>query len=287
MCGLVFAGGKHSLSSADMKLFQSLLMCDTFRGTDSTGVFSLFRPYNKPPFFRVTKQAMEGWDFARSEFFENSVTNKIPSTIANTAPITDYAKVVFGHNRAATVGAVNAKNAHPFTHGHITLAHNGTIRNQKLLPEHQRFQVDSENIAYAISVEGIDEVVKKLNGAYCLIWFDANNNTLNILRNDERPFHLLETGAGDWYGASEEQMLMWLATRGKSGRTVKRHFECEVGIQYVFDVSKGCELKEERKHELPRFQSAYYETGYWFGGNRHYAYSSSSSVSSSQGQNIS
>lgn len=256
MCGLVLAMGKTTLTQAEIGIFKNMLAFDQLRGDHSTGLFALFRPYNKQPFYKVNKDCMEGVDFVRSPLFVNTVGHV--SQLAGGLKSTEWAKAMFGHNRYATMGAVNARNAHPFTHGKITLAHNGTLRNQSLLPDSEKFQVDSENICYAIDKIGIDETVKLLNGAFTLIWFNSEEMTINILRNTEREFHLFETANGDWYGCSEEKMGDWLLTRGKTGKTIKRHFELTPGVQYVFDVSKGCELKEERKHELPVFRSAYY-----------------------------
>lgn len=253
MCGLVFAAGKTSLSVSDIKLFQLMLMCDTVRGDHSTGVFSYFKPYNKESFFKVRKEAMEGFDFAREEPFLDVISNRYRLPAA-TVDSVDYAKVLFGHNRYATKGAVNAKNAHPFTHGKITLAHNGTLIDQSLLPDSERFEVDSENIAYSIDKIGIDATVQKLHGAFALIWYNDEDKTVNLLRNKERDFHILETTAGDFYGTSEKDLLMWVLKRGKTGKVIKRSWELEPGVQYVFDVSSGgAVLKEERKHELPVF----------------------------------
>ncbi|MCS5737398.1 class II glutamine amidotransferase, partial [Herbiconiux daphne] len=155
------------------------------------------------------------------------------------------------------MGEVVDRNAHPFQHGSITLVHNGTLDNQSLLPDHQKFAVDSENIAYSIDKIGIEETIKKLNGKFTLVWFDAKDQTLNFIRNKDRPFHFMETSSGDWFGASEEDMLMWLSKRTK-GPTAKRHFEAEVGVQYVFEIANGVfRFKEERKHELPVFRYVY------------------------------
>lgn len=252
MCGLVLAMGKHTLTQSEIGIFRNMLAFDQLRGEHSTGLFGLFRPYNKAPFFKVNKECLEGVDFVRSPLFVNTIGHV--SQLAGGVKSTEWAKAMFGHNRYATMGAVNAVNAHPFTHGHITLAHNGTLRNQSLLPDSEKFEVDSENICYSIDKIGVAETIKRLHGAFALIWFNAAEMTINVLRNDEREFHLFETSTGDWFGCSEEKMGDWLLTRGKTGKTIKNHFECTPGVQYVFDVSNGCVLKEEVKHELPTFR---------------------------------
>lgn len=264
MCGIVLAGTKTTLTANEVGVFQKLLFCDTFRGEHSTGVYSVFKD-GKEMDLIWAKEAVPGDQFSRSPLFKE-VSEREEYTVTSTGKT--YTKsivrpsIMVGHNRYATQGAINAKNAHPFTHGHITLVHNGTLIDQGLLPDSKDFEVDSENICHSIAKIGIDETVQKLDGAFTLVWFDDNEKTLNILRNEERPFHLAETNTGEWYGASEEEMLMWILNRKKYSPTVKRHFECEVGVQYIFDAT-NMTLKEEKKHTLPTFP----KYSYW---NRSY-----------------
>lgn len=259
MCGLVFAGS-NSMGMRDVDFFEQLLYCDIVRGDHSTGVFAGYHNYGNEPFeVRIRKAAVPADIFIRRpDMWDQVKHDKKPNAngVKNSFTI-KYPKFLVGHNRYATMGEIIDANAHPFQHGAVTLVHNGTLDNQSLLPDHQRFKVDSENIAHAIDKEGIEETIKKLNGKFMLIWHDARDNTLNFLRNKDRPFHFVETSTGDWFGASEEDMIMWLCGRPK-GPTAKRHFEAEVGVQYVFDVSNGqFKFKEERKHELPTFRYVY------------------------------
>lgn len=254
------------MASRDVELFKALLYCDVFRGEHSTGVFSLFKPYNQQPSLKISKAAVPAdifirdtglWNNVSKLSYESNVSGKNPTTV------TVSPKVMVGHNRHATSGQINDQNAHPFNHGKITMVHNGTLDDQSLLPDHLSFAVDSENIAYSLDKIGVDETVQKLDGAYTLVWINTEEMTLNIIRNKERPFHLVETNGGDWFGASEEDMILWLINRKKYSPTIKRHFECEPGVQYVFDITNGMKLKEERKHELPTFHKTYsYYGGY-------------------------
>lgn len=255
MCGIVLMGCKYP-GSRDVDTFENLLFADTFRGPHSTGVHSLFQLVDKGPIITETqKKMMDGPEFIASEFWPMVSEKRVPGTTANSVFI-KRPFCMIGHNRWATKGGINDANAHPFTHGHITLVHNGTLRNQSLLPDHQKFEVDSENVAYAMSVWGVDKTIQNLNGAFTLVWHDANEQTVNIIRNSERPFHLARTAAGDWFGASEEAMLKWILLRQKTPVTISESFECEIGVQYIFDVSTGKFLpKENRKHELPTFRS--------------------------------
>lgn len=278
MCGIVFAGG-NLLTARDVEFFATLLYMDVVRGEHSTGVFAGYGFYDKSPFqVHIRKAAVPADIFLRTPSLWNEVKElKYPSPSNKTIMLSKTPKFLVGHNRYATMGEINDKNAHPFQHGAITLVHNGTLDNQSLLPDHTKFAVDSENIAHSINLIGIEETIKKLNGKFTLVWHDARDQTLNFIRNKDRPFHFAETHAGDWFGASEEDMLMWLCDRPK-GPSVKRHFEAEVGVQYVFDVSdNNFKFKEERKHELPVFRTSYQgyqgSAGYAFQGyGRGYTY---------------
>ncbi len=238
------------MTSADVSRFEKLLYCDVFRGPHSTGVFTQRRYYGKDikgPQVDICKDAVEA-----AYYLDSPEWAMCRDGVEKTAKLGNF---YVGHNRYATMGAKTAKNAHPFNHGDITLVHNGTLTQQSLLPDHRDFDVDSENICHSINKIGAAETIQKLNGAFTLVWFDSSDETLHIIRNDERPFHLAETSSGDWYGASEEDMLMWILTRGRYNPTIKRHFETEVGVEYIFDAAPGkFSLKEEVKHELPTFR---------------------------------
>lgn len=213
---------------------------------------------------KTGKAAVPGDEFIKSDIWKDVKELRTPNphnakTVFLTPP-----KFMVGHNRHATIGAINDRNAHPFTHGAITLCHNGTLIDQDLLPDAKDFEVDSENICHSINKIGAAETIQKLNGAFTLVWHNAEDKTLNIIRNDERPFHLVETVTGDWFGASEEDMILWIIKRKSTNPKIKRHFETVVGTQYIFDVSTGFSLKEEIVHQLPTFQYVYRGTStYW------------------------
>jgi len=246
MCGIVLAGGNLFATEAD--IFSNLLYADVFRGIHATGVYAKRGTEG----IVMAKDAVPSYTFLNTKAYKEVLTGK---TTANVFP-----SFIVGHNRHATRGnSDDPKGAHPFQHGKITLVHNGTLYDTSHLPEHEKFVVDSENICYSIDKIGAEATIQKLDGAFTLIWHDANDETVHIIRNSERPFHLAKAGA-DWFGASEEEMLMWILNRSKSvGKRKIEHFECEVGVEYIFDVSgvgKKFELKSQVKHTLPTFTYA-------------------------------
>lgn len=246
MCGIVFAGGV--IGAADLDIFNQMLYCDVFRGVHSTGVMAKRLADIRPGIAKAV---------GPSAPFLNSAEYKELSE--GPGKYLSPPGFLVGHNRHATKGAVTAENAHPFQHGNITLVHNGTLMDQELLPDHHKFVVDSENICYSIDKIGAAETIQKLDGAYTLIWHDNSNNTIHIIRNSERPFHLARCGQ-EWFGASEEDMLMWLLKRSKTHKSrINEHFECEVGVEYVFNMGdrvRQCVLSEQIKHTLPTFSYA-------------------------------
>lgn len=270
MCGIVFVGGT-ALSSTNLERFEQMLYADVFRGDHSTGVMAYYKPYQQDAFLKTAKKAVPSDIFLRSNLWKDIAQHRSENVnnLGVKTTSVSYPRFIVGHNRYATAGAVVDKNAHPFQCGHITLVHNGSLVNQSLLPDHEKFEVDSENVCHSIATIGIEETIKKLHGAFVLVWHDAKLNTLNFLRNDERPFYMMKTTGGDWYGASEKDMLKWIMSRKKWNPTFDKEFELEVGTQYVFDATDGLVFKEEIKHELPVFQTVY-QSRYW--GNSYQSY---------------
>lgn len=271
MCGIVLAGSSQFLSQGEVSLFEKLVYHDTIRGSHSTGVYAGYSfSYPKQDQYVIYgKTAQPGPEFLESKTWDSisSQDYKNGTTVNKRFPY-----FLVGHNRYATMGAKTAENAHPFVSGKIMLVHNGTLSNQSLLPDWKDFEVDSANICHAIDKQGIDKTLQQLDGAFTLVWYNDEEKTLNIIRNEERPFHLARTSGGSWFGASEEEMLMWIIQRddkysiAKSSPKIVEHFECEVGVQYVFDVGGGrFSLVDQIKHNLPTFTRGYYRYGSYSG----------------------
>lgn len=246
MCGIVLAGG--NLITTEIEIFNQLLYADVFRGVHATGVFAKRMQEG----IVMAKDAVPSYLFQHDDNYKKVLLGGGKTSLAPA--------FIVGHNRHATRGAASdPKGAHPFQHGNITLVHNGTLTDQSLLPDHEKFAVDSDNICYSINKIGAAATIQKLDGAFTLVWHDATDDTVHIIRNEERPFHLAKCGL-DWFGASEEDMLMWILKRNRSTKSRSlEHFECEVGVEYIFDVSgsvKRFVLKDKVKHDLPVFTYA-------------------------------
>lgn len=222
MCGLVAAFG--NLNGTSKKIFEQLLQVDVIRGKHSTGVFG--------DGGATYKKALSA-----TEFLELSKAKSI---------INDSTSMLVGHNRHATVGAVNDVNAHPFTHGNITLVHNGTLTDQDLLPDSKDFLVDSENICHAVNKLGAKAAFERTEGAYACIWYDSEADTLSVVRNTERPLWYVQVQGGPMYIGSEREMLLWILMKNKITFTgdYKDYFievpECEI----ITFKKQGTKVKE-------------------------------------------
>ena len=197
MCGIVgyiTQEGNGNGRIVREKFLKQAIIVDTLRGKDSTGVF--FKPHDH-------KAGNAGWLKALGTGFEFTHNE-------------DYRKfereaysIAVGHNRAATMGSVTTENAHPFQVGDITLVHNGTLRGTHSLPLTMHklgIKVDSHAIAHNLAEHDPEEIIPKLRGAFALVWHDGRDNTLNIIRNDERPLHLAE--------CADQKTIMFMSEAG-------------------------------------------------------------------------
>ena len=227
MCGIVGVASPTALNIQMKDFFQDLLFHDVIRGPHATGVAAIDTMHRT---LCVEKKAVPAPLFLMDkEPMENLFAFKH-----------DY-NIYIGHNRWATSGAKDDdNNAHPFIHGDIVGVHNGSLRNQKLLADSEKFVVDSDNLFYHLDEHGLDDTVSKTNGAYALVWYNKEDNSLNFLRNDERPMAIGKLSNGCWVWASEMGMLQWLVKRHKqlSWATYK-----ENGIDYNL-----CHQLEPMKH---------------------------------------
>lgn len=198
MCGIlaVITKLKSGFTQTQVDLFSQLLYIDQLRGEDSTGVVVVTNTGN----VELAKSSDPACDFIRTKEYDALTT-------------TAYQRgwLMYGHNRKATRGTINDENAHPFwVDDNIILIHNGTLMGHKDLKD---TEVDSHAIAHAIAEsDSVAEALQKVNGAYALMWYNVKEKTMNIIRNDQRPLHWLET-EGFYALCSEAEMLQLVANR--------------------------------------------------------------------------
>lgn len=157
-----------------------MLCLDTLRGEDSTGVFVSRRFKDaQGKTSKVFKSLGTPWDFARTFAGENVFTVGM--------------ECIIGHNRAATKGVISVNNAHPFMYDNIVGVHNGTVYNHQTLEDGKDFNSDSAAIFHHMDKHGHRDTVKRLDGAFCLVWWNKADRTINLVRNNQRTMYYAMT----------------------------------------------------------------------------------------------
>lgn len=235
MCGIVGCFGK-TLNKKDKEFFTQSLIVDVLRGFDSTGV----AVWHSTKGARVVKRAMNAMDFIQFAPYEEHVS---PYTVEG----------LLGHNRAATKGEINHRNAHPFIspEENIILVHNGTLWNYKNLHE-KDFDVDSEYIAASIESKGSKATAEALNGKFAVVYINVFDETLNMFRNSERPLHYVY--------AKDNRMIYFHSERGSLAWLIERN-EIDVGKNTIETLPPGVILtwslgKIQEKPKAVQFTTA-------------------------------
>ncbi len=219
MCGIVglIARQQSGFFGNDMDIFQNMLIMDMMRGEDSTGVFAVDRTGHvgimKVGSHPLHLFACEDW-----KKFKTSVFNR--------------GRILIGHNRKATMGQVNSKNAHPFHENNIVLVHNGTLRQ-----DHRKLadvEVDSHAVCHAFNEKGAEEVIPTINGAFAFVWYDLAKNRLFAIRNEERPLSMIVT---ERTIALASEAWMAQAMYGREKVKVEKVIDLEPGVLYEFDTT--------------------------------------------------
>ena len=246
------------------KFLRQALIIDTLRGEDSTGMFFVPHTTREGEVADWVKKVGDGYSFVEDELYAERMRK-----------LADY-KYLVGHNRAATQGAVNVENAHPFQEGPITLVHNGTLRDDTAMPHSMdklKVTVDSHAVCHNLAlhdntVKGVSDVVSNIDGAFALIWHDARDDSLNIVRNNERPLHFMQHRYHKTlFFASEAEMLALLAKRIKIDVYEDAHYPTEG--QYL--KFKGGNILNPETHTIDMYDdwgSRYSEYGANYGGSK-------------------
>lgn len=194
MCGIwgVFSRNKLGLFPKDIQIAKTMMILTQLRGADSTGVACATLKPNSPA--RVIK-GIGGPNFLTQQGKAWDDFEEIVST---------QGKALFGHGRAATVGAIRVKNAHPFKEKGLTFVHNGTIR--KGLELTDEVEVDSHALCISIEKQGIVKALEDIDGAWAFFLHDAKDNSILFGRNTERPLFFFERGDMIYFMSSKESL---------------------------------------------------------------------------------
>jgi len=250
MCGHVGVAG--NIWKGEKEAFRLLLWHDYVRGPHSTGV-GIATKDNHITYMKSIGSPEKLWEAFEGEGMTNGM-------------IDAQARALIGHNRWATVGRKIGANAHPFMHGNIIGAHNGTLNAFRLsnFPKHKEFEVDSECIFESLSSDGFDKTMDRIYGAYALVWYDKGTEKMNFIRNKDRPLYVVWNDGGDaLFWASEKWMLE--VSLARCNIKHKEIQDLPVDTLYQLDVSKpgnmrNVELVEVKKHtgfEVPVYKAPF------------------------------
>jgi hypothetical protein len=233
MCGIVGLISRRSngFFGVDLDILEGLLVLDTLRGLDSTGVFSVDHNRNVN-YMKVASHpyhlfACEDWAKWRAKAVSSG-------------------RIVIGHNRKATQGEIKSANAHPFHENNIILVHNGTLRG-----DHKKMadtEVDSHALCHAFNEKGAENVIPTINGAFALVWWDIEKNKLFAIRNDERPLNIVVTDNA-YVLCSEAWMAGVLLDRQHI--KVQEVIVIEPGVLYEFSIGGAYTTKPVPLYTTP------------------------------------
>lgn len=236
MCGISgVLNASTTFSNKIDKFLQDAAVANTVRGYDSTGIMQQDRKGTT----YVHKLPLIGGYF---------VGDKLVREFLRDA---DKCYVTAIHNRAATQGKVNARNAHPFAayrddakdnkgeESVVVGMHNGSLQGWSWKEGGKNFDVDSEWALNHIAAYG-DKAFKDIEGPYAFVWTDSlTPGKVYMVRNAARPMHLrLTKDKKQLYFASEADMLVWLTNRNEIECEQEVMF-LETGKLYTFDMTGG------------------------------------------------
>ena len=200
MCGLVgmLTSSNTGFFARDRDVFKEMLIVNSLRGSHSTGVFG----------GRIDGET----DFAKAVGNPYDFINH-PETHPLFNKMISKWKFAVGHGRHATRGTITGNNAHPFKIDHITMSHNGTVYGSDLI-KIEKDMVDSKAICNALTKYDPVEVFQDIDGAFTIIYHDEKTESLNFVRNKERPLSMgFDVKNHRMMFASEKNMLIMVAAR--------------------------------------------------------------------------
>ena len=230
MCGLVGMAGR--IETIHKSIFRDMLTVCQTRGRDSTGVISI-KNNNDVDYVKMV---------GTPEILLDSKRYEKQCEAGNV-------KVLIGHTRAKTLGAVSQRNAHPFEFDDVIGVHNGTLKGEYSMEGRRDFEVDSEWLYWFIDRYGIENALPQIDedGAWALTYWNKRDNTLNMIRNEHRPL---------WITYDKECKVMFWASEPWFFSTVSRRIDLWDGgdtkkVYFSLDEDRLLSMAVDNTYILP------------------------------------
>lgn len=195
ICGLVGVAGV--VGAKEEKIVKELLIVDSLRGVDSTGIAVVPRAGGD---VKLAKKLGHAYELIEHRYFNQALGG--------------LHRAIIGHNRWGTIGRVSSANAHPFDFEGLVGAHNGTLTSKWKFKDNLKFDTDSEAMYNHLDQHGLKNLMGNMAGAWAMTWWDKEEETINFLRNKERPLWLIFSEDGNQlFWASELWMLKGVLDR--------------------------------------------------------------------------
>ncbi len=208
MCGIVGAlmfgnlKKKEEVARQESVIFlvSELMRLTEKRGTDATGVATLFKDGN----YMIQKAGIKSSEFLKTY---GGTKNDYEGYLKIWRENTSSAKMFMSHCRKSSVGnSFNNQNNHPIRVQDTIAIHNGTLTNHHKIIANlggkKDAEVDSEAIVRLLNkfsnngrlpftLDSIEDVVNRLQGSYAVLAFNGNNPYQFLAFRDGRPIEFV------------------------------------------------------------------------------------------------
>lgn len=231
MCGIIGAAGLIGVK--EEKVIKDLLIIDSLRGVDSTGIATIPRANGE---VHVAKSLGNAFDLIDSPHYNRAMSG--------------VHRAIIGHNRFGTIGKATKTNAHPFEYDTLVGVHNGTVTSKWKMVDGKDFDTDSAAIYNHIDQKGLRDVMGLMEGAWTLVWWDKFKEEINFLRNNQRPLYMTYSEDNNvLFWASEPWML-----EGALWRNDIKHKEITalpIDMHMSVAITNKGELEKPRLVDMP------------------------------------
>lgn len=200
-CNFEPSGPSSFVTTKINNALEHLFYINSYKQVDGSGLMWMDTNGNT----NYIKDAIPSTIFTQTDAFR-----KVKSTLSNQ-------RFVAGHTRFSTVGTNSWENTHPFQFGKYLGMQNGTCKtNHKNLVSGKLSpcDVDSASVFWSFDQQGIDATFEAYIGEGVFMFFDKDQHTFNIVKNDKRTLFIAElTESKGYIIATEADAIKLVCTR--------------------------------------------------------------------------